>query len=53
MDIVGVWVELGFILITLDIDQYLDVIDFCWIATRCVDILPLTSICGIILVLDY
>ena len=28
MDIVGVWVELGFILITLDIDQYLDVTDF-------------------------
>ena len=25
MDIVGVWVELGFMLFTLDIDQYLDV----------------------------
>jgi len=29
MDIVGVWVELGFMLFTLDIDQYLDVTDFC------------------------
>ena len=53
MDLVGVWIDLGFKLFTLDIDQYLDVTDFCWIATRCEDILPLTSICDIILVLDY
>ena len=32
MDLVEIWVELGFMLFTLDIDQYLDVIDFCWIA---------------------
>ena len=25
MDLVGVWVELGFMLFILDIDQYLDV----------------------------
>ena len=28
MDLVGVRVELGFMLFTLDIDQYLDVTDF-------------------------
>ena len=28
MDLVGIWVELGFMLFTLDIDQYLDLTDF-------------------------
>ena len=53
MDLVGVWIELGFMLFALDIDRYLDVTYFCWIATRCVDILPLTLICDIVMVLDY
>ena len=35
IDLVGIWVELGFLLFTLDIDQYLDVTDFIGLRQMC------------------
>jgi len=43
-----------FIFFILDLDQYIDEIDFCWIIIRCcANILPLIPMCNMIWVLDY